>query len=203
MSEERDLRTWLMDKAPIIAVVFVLIITMIPQVPAVIKAYLMVFIIVGIFPFIILLEKTAQWNASAYMAIRALIRPMEKEVTFYIKKPVGGVNSRAKVGSPNWYITGPFELAEKVPMRVFGSVEKIEVEHELPWSERVMGTPGWVNYKGMVVEHNNVIRVEFWEIKRQSVRIDFLEPIVRFRMVSAPRDYFITKGVGYNDLPKK
>ncbi len=202
MSEERDLRTWLMDKAPIIAVVGVLIVTMIPQVPATIKAYLMVFIIVGIFPFIILLEKTAQWNASAHMAIRALIRPMEKEVTFYIKKPVGGINSRPKFGKDGWYITGPFELAQKVPLKVFGDVEKVEIEHELPWSERVMGTPGYVTYKGIVVEHNNVIRVELWEIKRQSVRIDFLEPIVRFRMVSAPRDYFITKGVGYSDLSR-
>jgi hypothetical protein len=183
----------LLDNLPIIALIAVIIITYMPQIPSIIKLPALIVGICSSIGISFITEKVLQYEASAYQALKCNIYPLNKTVTFFIKEQQGSISSKCIDYDKQLYKTGPLELASKVPFRVFGKVERIIIVHKLPWSERIKAYPGVVVYKGVQVHHRSVALLTLFLNPSDGLEVHMLDVAPVFKLFAAPQDYWIMK----------
>jgi hypothetical protein len=183
----------ILDNLPIIALIVVIIVTYLPQVPSFIKLPILLVGIVGSIGVSFVTEKVLQFEASAFYALKANIYPLNKTVTFFIKEQQGKASSVLIDRECGIYRTGPLELATKVPFRIFGKVDSIIIEHRLPWSERIDTSPGNVIYKGVQIKHKSVALITLFLNPSDGVEVNMLSVTPVFKLFAGPQDYWLTK----------
>ena len=183
-----------------IAVIAVIFVIYTPQVPAYFKFPILIIGVVGSIGTSFITEQLLQFEASQYPALKSHISPLEKDVTFFIKEQLGEVPSVCINKEDQTFRTGPLELAVKVPFQIFGKVQKIMIEHQLPWNSRVKGHVGTVIYKGVQIKHNNVASINLWMLPNKSPSVNMLDVIPVFRLASAPLDFYLRNGKPYQDI---
>jgi hypothetical protein len=203
----------ILDNLPMVALIFVIILTYTPQIPFSFKFPILIIGIVGSIGTSFVTEQLLQFEASQFPALKSHISPIEKDVTFFIKEQLGEVPSKMiepervwydedenKHVVAAWYKTGPLELAVKVPFRTFGKVQKICIKHQRPWNDRIKGHVGTVIYKGLQIKHNSIANINLWMLPNETPNIDMLDVIPTFTLASAPQDFWLLKGKTYQDI---
>lgn len=186
----------LLDYLPVGAMFAFMFLSLLPQIPAVVKPYLMfgglgVAIGVGI-----LSQELLKFKASEYQVYKATIRPTQKKIQLFVQK--SRIELRSQMVDPTRKIyKTEFDLAEP---RVFdeekGKSSRVIIWHQLSWSERMMLTPSCVTYKGFPdLAHNNVADITLWEPDGDKGELDneLMEWVPHFELREAPRDYQIAR----------
>jgi hypothetical protein len=190
----------ILENLPIYALVAVVIITYTPQIPFSFKFPILIIGVIGSIGSSFVAEQLLQFEASQFPALKSHISPLEKDVTFFIKEQLGEVPSICIDEIEQWYRTGPLELATKVPFLTFGKVQKIMIEHRLPWNSRIKGHVGTVIYKGVQIKHNNIASITLWMLPSKSPEINMLDVVPVFTLACAPQDFYLLHGKPYQDL---
>jgi hypothetical protein len=184
----------ILENLPMIALIVVIIVTYTPQVPSWIKLPILIVGIVGSIGVSFVTEKVLQYEASSFVALKCNIYPLNKTVTFFIKEQQGNTSSVCIDRERGIYKTGPLSLAAKVPFQIFGRVQKIIIEHRLPFDERVKTFPGTVIYKGVQIKHRSVALLTLELDPNKGIELNLLDVIPVFKLLAAPQDYWILKG---------
>ena len=188
----------IMQNLPMFLLLGFLLISLLPPIPQEWRFPMLIIGMVFGIGSLFVADAWARVEAAQYIPIKARIMPWKIERTFWCHKPAGPISSES-LGN-GWYRT-PFTLGMKANLKSLGLgfVEKIEIDHELPWSERNMGSDGYVVFKGMEIKHSGVVLVELWTPSFCG-RLDFQEVIPRFKLASGSEDYWIRKGRLKRDL---
>ena len=79
-------------------------------------------------------------KAAEYLYIEAICRPSQKKLYLWITEPKEGINSKLINPETNTYQT-PLDLGREISYGMYEDVNKIDLEHELPWGERMIFMP--------------------------------------------------------------
>ena len=190
----------ILDNLPMVAMIVVIILTYMPQIPSFIKLPILIIGIGGSIGISFVTEKVLQFEASAFIALKCNIYPINKVVTFFIAEQNGLDRSVCIDKARKMYRTVPLKLAVKVPFQVFGKVESIVVEHILPWDERIKSCPGSVVYKGVQIKNKSVALLTLFMTPNQGPEVHMLNVTPVFKLACAPQDFEILMGEPYQDI---
>lgn len=179
-----------MQNLPMFMLLGFMLLSLLPQIPQEVRLPILMIGMVGGIGSLFVVDAWARVEASQYIPLKARIMPWNIERTFFCKKPTGGISSKPLGHS--WYRTG-FTLGLKTKLPLFGIVEEIKIDHKLPWTERNMGSEGYVPFRGMDIKHASVILVELW-LPNFGTTVDFLSIIPCFRLESGTQDYILQNG---------
>jgi len=182
----------IVENLPMYFLMGVLLLTFMPGIPTEIKSPIVLIGLVGAVPFMVVIDKFAQWESAKYMPIKARIMGpnLKIERTFFCYSPVGSTSS-TKNQSTGVYTT-PFRLGVKTKLPKFGLIDRFELHHKRPLDERCRGTNGHVMFMGVEVEHPRVVLAEFW-VGNPPSRLDSeMNIIPQFFLMSGSEDYDIS-----------
>lgn len=189
------------DQLPAIVMCLPLLIMILPL-PTTIKPTLIGGLVIIGFALMFGMPLFAQVAAAKHIVIKARLMPYGIEKEFHCRIPEGNVFSDYNPATRTY--TSYFDLAisTTVPDGYGGMInaDKIEIEHRFPWEKRTKLQHGWVHYRGIETELEQVIYVELWP-QLVAPRINrYSEVTPKFSLRSGNRDFYIMKGKERTDL---
>ncbi len=166
-----DTESTFMENIPFFALLGILVILMVPSIPASIKMPLVWGGMILSFVLLVLTDKVAQWEASKYFALELIVRPQQKRLRLFIKENTEDIHSTLLDPNRMMYKT----TLECVPIiwEPYGKISEVELIHELPWEKRIVGVGGKVIFKGLSgIQHNKLAILTVWEPKEVKGRLD-------------------------------
>jgi len=177
---------------PLILMMGGLIVGQLPIFPLFIRQYSMFIAMAFAFAGVAFVEIGIKLKAAEYLYIEAIVRPTQKKLCLWITEPKEGIKSTLINSQYQTYET-PLDLGRPAEYGMYKDITHIDLEHDLPWEKRMIFMPGKALWDGYPISHNKVAHIELWEPEQDAIRFDFLHPIPRFLMASAPRDWLLLK----------
>jgi len=148
-------------------------------VPGASKAVSMVAMLAALFG----IEWYCRVQASKYVAIKMIIRPVDKIVHLFVAK--GGEIDKAIYAVANLFTsTLPLGFPTKIP-NVPEKVSKVKIQHVCKFYDRVKPVEGKANYKSNIIDHSQVATIS---VRRVTMAYEKGEIVPTFELESGNGD---------------
>lgn len=189
------------DQLPAIVMCLPLLIMFLPL-PTTIKPTLIGGLVIIGFALMLGMPLFAQVAASKHLVIKARLMPYGIEKEFHCHNPEGTAHSDYDPSTGKYTTKYDLAVRTSVPSVKGESItaDKIEIEHRLPWETRNGLKHGWIHYKGVETESEQVIYVELYPTAEAPRANKYNEITVKYTLASGSKDFYLLKGKERNDL---